>query len=112
VRELGLNEFLWVKRTMPITTGANRFRDDDPSSVDGLEYALEINSPRDLFDENGCHSLVPELLVGTKKVYFDGLEYFVMYFYRRRDGGDEPNQLPRLRDPDTCMPFLNPTGRF
>jgi len=71
--ELDIQQLGYVHEAVIVATGRNGCGDDDSSSVDSLEDALEMTLPCYFFDEDGCEAFVAELFVDAEEVDFGGV---------------------------------------
>ena len=78
-------------------------------SVDSLENALAVDSPRNLFDEYGSQTLSSQFFVDAQEVDFNELMSLVVDPDGSRDGADEANHLVGLCCSHSTMPLFQPT---
>lgn len=104
--EPNLVELHPVQGAVVVPTGANGTGQHDAAGVDGLPRALEVDSPRNLLDEDRREPLTTELLVDAEEVYFGTLKHVVADPHLGGDGRNEGTEC--VTTADTYVPLFPP----
>jgi len=84
---------------------------DDAGRVEALPDALGVADARHLLDEDGGEALAAQLLVDAQEVDLGAHDVVFAHAQAAGDGGDEGDELARLRGAHADVVLAFPAGR-